>query len=319
MRFRNAVRLTIDNFSAVFKLLLYRLMTGVVFFSLIYVILKLALNAVTSSAEWTAMRSLIYDFFHALVTGQTEKLQTFHNDFQEAAKNFIAMLGAHGGSIAGAIVGVSLIYILSRFANGLGVFAIGNVINDRMSVFSRTPFSAAYFKSIGQAALYQVVYVPLTFVYDVIIILLCWVSVAFVPAILPLGNFLSVMFGISLAVTVIVGLQALKMAVFSAWMPAMIADKLSMSAGLKRCFSTKKDFGRRFAAYLLAVYVIVIVNVLCLFTTVGSALIISIPLSFIFLLSMQFVNYYKQEGRKYFVSLNKIAGETPEDLGNLTE
>lgn len=314
MRFRNAMRLTIDNFSSVFKLLLYRLMTGVVFFSLIYVILKLSLNAVTTSAEWTAMRDLVTDFFRALVTGQTEKLQSFQTDFQEAAKNFMAMLGSHGGSIAGAIVGVCVIYILSRYANGLGVFAIGNVINDRMSVFARTPFAAAYFKSIGQAALYQIVYVPLTFLYDAVIVLLCWVCVAYVPNILPLGHLLSVLFGISLALTVLVCLQALKMTVFSSWMPAMIADKLSLGASLKRCFSTGKDFGRRFAAYLISVYLIVIVNVLCLFTTIGSALIISIPLSFIFLLAMQFVNYYKQEDRKYFVSLNKIVGENPDDL-----
>lgn len=314
MRFRNAIRLTIDNFSSVFKLLLYRLMTGIVFFSLIYVILKLSLNAVTASAEWTAMRNLISDFFRALVTGQTEKLQSFQTDFQEAAKNFMTMLGSHGGSIAGAVVGVCVIYILSRYANGLGVFAIGNVINDRMSVFARTPFAAAYFKSIGQAALYQVVYVPLTFLYDAVIILLCWVCVAYVPNIMPVGQFLSVLLGICLAVTVLVCLQALKMTVFSSWMPAMIADKLSMGAGFKRCFSTGKDFGRRFSAYLISVYLIIIVNVLCLFTTFGSALIISIPLSFIFLLAMQFVNYYKQEDRKYFVSLNKIVGENPDDL-----
>ena len=42
----------------------------------------------------------------------------------------MTMLGSHGGSIAGAIVGVCVIYILSRYANGLGVFAIGNVINE---------------------------------------------------------------------------------------------------------------------------------------------------------------------------------------------
>lgn len=314
MRFRNAMRLTIDNFSSVFKLLLYRLMTGVVFFSLIYVILKLSLSAVTSSAEWTAMNTLISDFFHALVTGQTEKLQSFQTDFQEAAKNFVSMLGAHGGSIAGAIVGVCVIYLLSRYANGLGIFAVGNVLNDRMSVYARTPFSAAYFKSIGQASLYQIVYVPLTFVYDAVLLLVCWVCVAYVPAILPFGHFVSALLGISLAITALACLQALKMAVFSSWMPSMIADKLSMGAGFKRCFQSSKDFGRRFAAYLIAVYAIIIVNVVCLFTTIGSALLLSVPLSFLFLLAMQFVNYYKQEGRRYFVSLQKIEGEKPEDL-----
>lgn len=39
MRFRNALRISIDNFSSVFKLLLYRVITGIVFFSLVFVIL----------------------------------------------------------------------------------------------------------------------------------------------------------------------------------------------------------------------------------------------------------------------------------------
>ena len=51
MRFRNALRISVDNFSSVFKLLLYRLVTGLLFFSLIYVILKLSLSVVTESAE----------------------------------------------------------------------------------------------------------------------------------------------------------------------------------------------------------------------------------------------------------------------------
>ena len=51
MRFRHAVHLTSENFSSVFKLLLYRLFTAAVFGSLGYVILSLGLSAITGSAE----------------------------------------------------------------------------------------------------------------------------------------------------------------------------------------------------------------------------------------------------------------------------
>ena len=115
--------------------------------------------------------------------------------------------------------------------------------------------------------------------------------------------------------TVIVCLQALKMTVISAWMPAMIADKKSAGAGLKNCFADGKGFGQRFAGFLVAVYAIVTVNVMCALATFGSALLLTVPFSFIFLLAMQFVNHYQATGRKYFVSLHTIEGpgDKPED------
>lgn len=58
MRFRHAISISIDNFSAVFKLLLYRLVTAVIFFSLGYVILRYGLADITESAEAGAIKSL---------------------------------------------------------------------------------------------------------------------------------------------------------------------------------------------------------------------------------------------------------------------
>ena len=52
MRFRNAFHITIDNFSSAFKMLLYRLVVAAVTFSLVYVILRLALDVIVESAEW---------------------------------------------------------------------------------------------------------------------------------------------------------------------------------------------------------------------------------------------------------------------------
>ena len=41
--------------------------------------------------------------------------------------------------------------------------------------------------------------------------------------------------------------------------------------------------------------------------TLGSGLFISVPLSYFFLLVMQFVNYYTDSGKKYFVTRDRIA------------
>ncbi len=311
MRFRNAVSITADNFASVFKLLLYRVVTGLLFFSLIYVILKLSLGVVTNSAELQAVKDLVGDFFRSIATGDSERLHAFREDFQLAAKDLVALLSKHIDSIAGAIVGVCLIYLLSRFANGLAVFAVGTTVNDRMSVFARTSFSSAYFRNVGRASLYQVVYVPLSFVYDALSVLACWFLFFYAPSFLPGRGVLSVFIALSLTLTAIVCLEALKMAVISAWMPAMIADKLSVGAAMKSSFRNRKDFAGRFAAFLVSIYLLIVVNLVCATFTFGSALLITIPLSFVFFLCLQFVNYYKTAERKYFLSADKIEGGTP--------
>lgn len=312
MRFRNALHISIDNFQNVFKLLLYYFVTGLIFSSLIYVILKLSLSVVLNSTEMHALKGLVGEFFRSIATGDSERLHDFGTDFQEALKEFLAMLKHHSGSIAGAIVGVCIMYLLSRFASGLAVFAIGNTINDRMSTFSRTSFASSYFKNIGQAALYQLIYVPLCFLFDALMVLLCWFLFFYTPSFLPNGGFIAILVQSAFAFTAVACLEALKMTLISSWMPAMIADKKSVGAALKYSLTCKKEFGRRFAAFLVSVYLIFVVNLVFGLCTFGSALLVTFPLSFIFLLSMQFVNYYKLNGRKYFITYEKIVGEDVE-------
>ena len=71
MRFRNAFHITIDNFSSAFKLLLYRLIISVLTFSLVYVILELALSVIVTSAEVDRLIELVGEFFRALVGGDS--------------------------------------------------------------------------------------------------------------------------------------------------------------------------------------------------------------------------------------------------------
>jgi len=308
MRFRNAFHITIDNFQNVFKLLLYYFVTGLLFGSLIYVILKLSLSSILESAEMTTVKELIGEVFRALTSGDTERLHTFKEEFEAAVKELVLLFGSNSGKIAGAIVGVCVMYILMRFLNGLALFAVGNTVNDRMSTYSRTSFSSAYFKNIGQASLYQLIYVPLCFLFDALMILACWFLFFYVPSLLPGQGFLTVLFALALTVTAIACFDALKMTLISSWMPAMISDRKSVGAGMKYSFTCKKDFGRRFAAFLVSVYLIMVVNLVFGLFTFGSALLITVPMSFIFLLSMQLVNYYNLNSRKFFITYQKIVG-----------
>ncbi len=312
MRFKRSVNLTADCFSSVFKLLLYRIVTGVIFFSLTYVILHLGLSEITGSAQFHALTSLVGEFFRALTTGDVDVLSAFQETAHAALLDMGELLGEHIASIAWSIVGVCAMYLLSRFFNGVAQFAVLDTMNDRLGSYARTRFSSAFFRNVGKGALYQVVYVPLAFVYDVLSLSACWFFFFFIPSLLPSWGALTVVFSLSLTLTALVCFQALKLTFISAWMPAMIVAGKSMAAGLKETAHCGRSFGRRFAGYLVAAYCIVVVNVCFGLFTVGSGLLITVPLSFVFLLAMQLINYYETTGRKYFVGYNRIAGEKEE-------
>ena len=308
MRFRNAFHITMDNFSSTFKMLLYRLVVAAVTFSLVYVILRLALDPVMQSAEWVTLREMPGEFFRALVSGDSAVLQTFQENFHTSLMDFLSLLASNGGAIAGAAVGVCLIYLLSRFLNGLCLFAIAGTMYDRMSVFSRTSFSASYFKNLGRAALYEVIYVPIVFLYDAVTILICWFFFFYVPSFLPSWGFLPVVLSLCLTITLIVCLQSLKMTLASAWIPSVLTGSATVTKGLGASLRNKSPFWKRFASYLTANYIIVVVNVMFGLFTLGSALLVTIPLSFLFLLALQSVHFYEDTGRKYFISVHNIAG-----------
>ena len=310
MRFRNAFHITIDNFSSAFKMLLYRLVVAVITFSLVYVILRLALDTIVQSAEVATIRSMIGDFFHALFGGDSAGLQAFQDNFHTALANFLSLLARNGGAIAGAVVGVCLMYLLSRFLNGLCLFALAGAMNDRMSLFARTSFSASYFKNLGKAALYEVIYVPLAFVYDALSVLACWFFFFYVPSFLPSWGILTVILSLCLTVTLIVCLESLKMTLVSVWIPAVISGGKRVGEGLKEALTAKKGFWRRFASYLAAVYIIIAMNAMFALFTIGSALFITVPLSFLFLVALQFVHYFEDRGKKYFISVHDIAGSS---------
>ncbi len=315
MRFRNAVRLTADNFTSVLKLLVYRTVVAALFFSLSYVIIRYGLAAVIDSAEMDAVVGLIKGFPSALFSGDVNELQAFQGEFHTAIVALGALVVENSASLAGAIVGVCLLYLGQRFVNGLAIFAVANTLNDRMSVYARTRFSAAFFRNLWKASLYQLLYVPMTFLYDVCSIACCWFLFFYLPSVLSITGVLAVLVALSCTVTAIVLLQALKMTLVSSWMPAIVVGKRSVTGALGGCFHGNKKTAGRFVGFLIGIYLIIAVNVLFGFVSFGGAILITVPLSYLFLLCLQFVNYYDAKGMKYFISQDKITGASGLDDG----
>lgn len=310
MRFRRSCSLLADNFSSVYKLLLYRVVTGVIFFSLVYVILTLGLDFIVKSAEAARLQTLLGEFVTALFSADAAYLKGFQEAFAGAAGDFLALLGEHMGSIVGSVIGVCAVYLLLRFANGLGVFAVADVANDRMSVNARTKFYAAFVRCVGKATLYHLIYVPASFVYDVVSLLACWLFFFYTPFLLGWGA-AGVAFSVSLTLLAIVLFQTLKMTLVSSWIPAILNGGGVLSS-FKASFRGAGEFWKMFSYYLVAIFLIVAGNAAFAVFTVGSGLLLTVPVSYLFLLCFQLVGYYEQGEKRYFAA-GQVVGPGTED------
>lgn len=318
MRFRNAFRVLMNNFGNVYKLLLFRLAANVIFLSLAYVVISFGLHVVFSSEEAQRVVELFGEFFVSLFSGKTEFLMTFRETFTEAVTAFLHVVAVNMGSIVGSVVSVCLLYLLSRFVNGTAIFAMGSILNDKMETYGNSRFASAYFKNAAKATLYQVIYVPISFVYDVLSLLACWFFFFYTPSIFASWGIMITLMGLALSMTAFICLEALKMTFISAWIPSIVTGGRGVAAGMKESFGRFHGFAGRFSSFFIALYLIVIFNVLFGVCTFGGFLLVTVPASYLFLLALQFVYYYEDTGKKYFISFRKISGADgmPESMGD---
>lgn len=302
MRFRNSVRLLMENFKNVYKILVYKLVILVVTAALTSALLLPGLMEILESAEMTAFVEDIREFVRALIGGNSEFLAGFQEQFKVTVAALAKLLDSMMSRIVWSLVGVAVVYLLGRFMDTLGYFSIGSILNDRMGTYAETPFAAAYIRNLGRASLYSVVYVPVVFLFDVIVIALCWFLFFY------LFSFLNVFLSLFFSMTFIVLCQALKLTLTSMWLPAMASDNMSVGQAMRfGRKSQKKQWNKVYSTYIVTVYVVIILNVVAAVCTFGSALLVTVPASYFLFICEQFVNYYTVQGKKYFITYDRIA------------
>ena len=309
MRFRNSVRLLMENFKNVYKILVYKLVILVVTAALTSALLLPGLMEILESAEMTAFVEDIKEFVRALIGGNSEFLAGFQEQFKVTVAALVKLLDSMMSRIVWSLVGVAVVYLLGRFMDTLGYFSIGSILNDRMGTYAETPFAAAYIRNLGRASLYSVVYVPVVFLFDVIVIALCWFLFFY------LFSFLNAFLSLFFSMTFIVLCQALKLTLTSMWLPAMASDNMSIGQAMRfGVKNQKKQWNKVYSTYIVTVYVVIIVNVVAAVCTFGSALLVTVPASYCLFICEQFVNYYTVQGKKYFITYDRIA--TNRDRGD---
>ncbi len=301
MYFRNAMRLLIDNFKNVYKIALYNIIVNVIALAFCSAMILPGLMEIWNHAATQELILEFRAFFTALFSADGATLSKLKDGiFGEGGSlhDVGTLLSSKMASIILVIVGCVLVYLLKRFVETLFYFAVGDVLNDKMTTYAETPVMPTFVARLGAACRYSLVYVPVTFLFDL----------ATIGIVLLLFSLINVTPALFLGMTVTVLIQALKLTFTGLWMPAMTTDnkKLSLAMKCENAEEAKKRW-KIFPTYIVLVYVVVIVNVAATLCTFGSALLLTIPASYMIFICQQYVYYYTIKGKKYFLTYESIA------------
>ena len=175
MLFKNAFHLLVDNFSLNYKYLLYKIIVCVIAVGLAAALIVPNVAFLFNSAEFKSLIDLIKDFLRALVSGDVEFLNGFPSAIKECVQALGDLIVSRTGRFVFVFVAAIVVILVYRFLSGMGNFVFGGLIDDKMSSYAKTSFSSSYIKNLGRAALWQIIYVPVTFVYDVAVLAICYV------------------------------------------------------------------------------------------------------------------------------------------------
>ena len=308
MRFVNSLRLLMENFKHTFKLLLYRLGMSVLVVALCSAFVLPELMEIANEAVTQEFLTNVKNIFLSFVSPELQEPGYYVNlVFGENGnlKQLFDFIVTMKLELILVCLGCVLVYLIKRFVDTVVYFTFGSILNDKMATYSDTPFFTALVANLGKASAYAALYVPIVFLFDVCTLTVCFVLLRFLPL-------FSALF---LSMTLIVVLQSLKLTFTSQWMPAMTADNKRLIEGIRSAGKyEKRQLGKTLCLYIVTVYFIIIVNMLAAIFTFGSALLITIPTSYLLFVCEQYVNYYTMQGKKYFITYEKI--ETNPDHGD---
>lgn len=309
MRFINVLRLLMKNFKQVVYLFLSKAITALVVIALCAAfILPELLEIVESPAAQTLYENFMQILPFRLEGGVSyDPVHAINEIFQKngSLSQFWEFLVSESVNFIPAIVGCVLVYLVKCFVDEVVHFTVGCTLNDKMATYAETPFATAFVANLGKASNYAWLYALVTVVTDGVALGLIVVFLRFVPLLLALF----------LSMTALVALQALKMALTGSWLPAMTTDDKSLKGAIveKEVFS-KSYFSKTYMLYVVLVYLVIVLNVIAAVCTCGSALLLTVPMSYLLVICAQYVNYYTMQGKKYFITYERI--ETNLDHGD---
>lgn len=310
MEFKHAFHVFVDNFSTTYKLLVYRLIVLAITVGLSCAVLVPAIGCISDAPQYTGLQSSVTSLWSDIIALNTADLATRVQAVREAYAAFKDLLSDKAWLVAVVIVCMCVVYVIDRFLVGVGNYVTGALVHDKMVMYTGSSFTFTLFKNIRQAALYAIIYAPLSFVYDAICLTVMWAVIS-----VGLKGLSFTLVKIFIVAILFLVFSAVKFAFTADWLPALIDAKMKQRKAICYTFVRK---GKRTAAVLSNSLVLKLtvfaLNVAAGLFTFGAGLLLTLPASCLILTAYCFVNYFDRNRKKYFVDEYTVIGpkkETP--------
>ncbi len=310
MKFKHTFHVFVDNFSLIYKHLLYGIIVVAIGVGLSCAVILPTINNIMGTAQYSSLTESIEALWADVSNLNTELLHDDLTVFRTAIKDFLRMLGTDKAGILWLCFALLIVvYLIFKFLIGLGNYTTGALINDKMTLQANSPFIVTMIKNLGKASLYNAIYVPVSFVFDVLSTVFIW------ALFFRWLRFIPILAKIFLFTTLLIGLITVKMTFTVNWLPSLIHGKQNNRKAIANNFlRSGNGIASVFSNFLVIIFVILGLNVAAIMFTFGAGLLITVPASFVMLISFEFVTYYDANGLKYFISGGVVVGpkkETP--------
>lgn len=297
MIFRNSVKILFSNFNIVWKLILYFLFVFLLTASLLYLFVSPIIKMIVDAGFLKILIEVYYNFMSSLnLTQALESLSLFFEDVFVFVVQNMAELWPY-------FLGIGFVALfLNLFMFNLSNYAICGSLNYYMGSLTKHGFFSSFKETFGQNVKMQLCYyitiLPLRVLY---VFLFCSSLILF------RFSWIISLVGVFVLIIGLILLLALKYCLFATWIPTKIVTNYGVWKSFR--FSLKmvfKKFGRVFGGAVGVVLTIFVLNVAFGLFTVFAGLIVSIPISFVFVAAFGMVVVYECQGMRYYVDIYNV-------------
>ncbi|HEY8390417.1 MAG TPA: hypothetical protein VIL26_05650 [Clostridia bacterium] len=298
MRFKHSFKILVAKFSLVWNILFYYAMATII-------IASIGAAVLIPLIETFKSMGLAQDFSGILISlFQNESLQIVSEKFMKLYFRIInefLVIPKVGWSLRIFLLGI--IGVLARLLYGFCEMAVLSVLEGHMSANAKYSFAGAYLSNLGKSIKYQFFKMLFTLPYDIILILVLY-AMTFLFKITAIRLFLPL-----LIMIVLILLVAFRLTSLSLWGASIAVDKKGVFKGfgynLKQVFK-KKNFFQIYSAFVVVVVLAIAVNVFVTFFTLGAGLLLTVPLTILWLNCLNMTSYYIATGRRYYIDSDTI-------------
>lgn len=302
MRIKNAFKILLGNLNLMYKAIVYRFIctavVGLIAYFAVYSGVKNILQNPQSIAFVESLQNMLRDF----ISGKGIASNTVADSFAE----FSQMLATNASNIA--VVGLEnmLCLFVLRLLYGCGDYAFAKLYDGFMSSMTDRGFIATYFSEFGRAMLYSLIYSSISLVCEIVVY-----TVAVYIVVYGL-NVISV-FSIFLSLAFLVFSMSMKYTLLSRFLPNMVCAGLKTGKAFVGTMPKRKNFTALLSSFALLIVVFFYINVSFGIFTLYTGLILSLPITSLYVICVELVDYYTVKGRSYYIDYNNVYSPKEKD------